>query len=160
VAVARLLTARGNWTAARLELLAALAIAPDWSDAVTELAQWHLAQGHPEDARDLLVGYLLRVPRDGDALSLLVESLLAMGQGNAAEAAVDRLRRAAPTHPAIPWFEGVLLDQAGRVEEALMRWAACALQGGANNGGHEPWTRRAREALARPSGGQGEVAVA
>jgi len=144
VAVARLLAARGNWTAARLELVAALAVAPDWSDAVGELARWHLARGNPMAARDLLVGYLLRVPRDGDALALLVESLVAMGQSGAAGAAVDRLRRAAPAHPAIPWFDGVLLEAAGRQDEARMRWAELALIPAA-----EPWSRRARGALDR-----------
>jgi tetratricopeptide (TPR) repeat protein len=151
VAVARLLAARGNWTAARLELVAALAVAPDWSDAVGELARLHLAQGHPELARDLLVGYLLRAPRDGDALALLVESLLAMAQEDAARAAVERLGRVAPLHPAVRWFDGVLLEKAGRHDEARMRWAEVALMRHAGD-----WSRRARMALERGR----EVAVA
>jgi predicted Zn-dependent protease len=144
VAVARVLRRRGDLLAAQLELVAALAKAPYWSDAVTELARLHLAQGQPAAARLALVAYLQQAPADLSALALLVESLVAEDRLMDARVALDRLLPQDPANPAGVWFDGVLLAAQSRERDAAARWARLAVDPDG-----EPWSRLAREALTK-----------
>jgi tetratricopeptide (TPR) repeat protein len=144
VAIARLLRSRGDLLAARLELVAALATAPHWREALLELARVHREGKRFADARQVLVRHLARVPTDLDALDLLADVLLAEERGADARVVVARLLRHDPDRPSALWFESLLLTQQSRWREAFTRWTRLAAvpDGGA-------WADRARAALAR-----------
>ncbi|MEO7361000.1 MAG: tetratricopeptide repeat protein [Gemmatimonadaceae bacterium] len=108
VAIARLLRQRDNVLAARLELVAALAVAPQLRDALLELARLHCGTGRAVDALPILVGHLNRVPADTDALALLAKALLSVGRENDARLAVTRALRLDPSHAEALELEGTL----------------------------------------------------
>lgn len=144
VAIARLLRSRGDLLAARLELVAALATAPHWREALLELARVHREGKRFAEARQVLARHLARVPTDLDALDLLADVLLAEERGADARVVVARLLRHDPDRPSALWFESLLLTQQSRWREAFTRWTRLAAvpDGGA-------WADRARAALAR-----------
>lgn len=144
VAIARLLRERGDLLAARLELVAALASAPGWRDAAVELARVHRDAGRHAEARVLLAGYLVAVPTDLEALALLAEVLVGEARPADARVAVDRLLRHDADHPAALWYDGVLLTEQSRLRDAVARWSRLSRLPDA-----EPWSSRARAALAR-----------
>ncbi|WP_396222679.1 tetratricopeptide repeat protein [Gemmatimonas sp.] len=144
VAIARLLRDRGDLLAARLELVAALAAAPGWPDAVVELARVHRDARRLPDARSVLVEHLMAIPTDLDALALLAEVLLAEERHADARVAVNRVLRHDADHPQAIWMDGVLLAAQSRLRDAVDRWSRLSLRTDA-----EPWSRRARAAVAR-----------
>jgi len=143
VAIARLLRARGDLLAARLELVAALAAAPGWRDATVELARVHRDAARWAEARQMLADHLLRVPTDLEALGILAEVLVAESRTDDARIAVDRLLRHDPDHPVALWFDGLLLTGQARLRDAMLRWSRLSRLPDA-----EPWAARARAALA------------
>lgn len=144
VAIARLLRQRGDLLAARLELVAALATAPHWREALLELALVHRDAARVAEARRVLVRHLSRVPTDLDAIDMLVELLIAEDRNDDARVAVARLLRHDPDRPAALWYESLLLTQQSRWREAFVRWTRlAALPGGG------AWSDRAHTALAR-----------
>jgi tetratricopeptide (TPR) repeat protein len=122
VAIARLLRRRNDVLAARLELVAALAVAPALRDAVLELARLHCDTDHHELALSLLINHLHRDPTDTDALALLAHTLLLSGRTNDARLAVARARRHDALHPLALWLDGRILADQQRVREARDRW--------------------------------------
>lgn len=144
VAIARLLRERGDLLAARLELVAALAAAPAWREATVELALVHREANRYAEARQLLADHLTRVPTDLDTLAVLAEVLLAEARVEDARVAVDRVLRYDPDHGAALWLDGVLLTGQSRLRDALARWSRLSRLADA-----EPWSARARAALAR-----------
>jgi len=144
VAIARVLRERGDLLAARLELVAALATAPTWRDAICELALVHRDAGRFEESRRLLVAQLQRVPTDLGALEQLTDVLVAEERVSDARVAVDRLLRHEPDRAGAWWFDAVLLADQARWRDALARWQALAQRTDA-----APWSVRAQEALAR-----------
>lgn len=101
VAIARMLRRRGDLLAARLELVAALAVDRDRADAVLELASLDQEAGRYAEARALLVSYLARVPADCTALTVLAEGLRAESRHADAQRVVERLSRIDPMHAAV-----------------------------------------------------------
>jgi cellulose synthase operon protein C len=144
VAIARLLRERGDLLAARLELVAALAAVPRWREAVLELARLHYTAGRLSEARAVLVAHLAAVSTDLEALLGLLEVLLAEERYEDARVAIARLLRHDPDHAAALWYDGVLLAVQSRLREAMLRWVRVASLPDA-----EPWSGRAREAMAR-----------
>lgn len=144
VAIARLLRSRGDLLAARLELVAALATAPHWREALLELARVHREGKRFAEARQVLARHLARVPTDLDALDLLADVLLAEERGADTRVVVARLLRHDPDRPSALWFESLLLTQQSRWREAFTRWTRLAA---VPDGG--VWADRARAALAR-----------
>jgi tetratricopeptide (TPR) repeat protein len=144
VAIARLLRERGDLLAARLELVAALASAPGWREATVELARVHRDAGRHAEARVLLAGYLVGVPTDLEALALLAEVLVGEARPADARIAVDRVLRHDADHPVALWYDGVLLTEQSRLRDAVARWSRLSRLADA-----EPWSSRARAALAR-----------
>ncbi|MCE2900194.1 MAG: tetratricopeptide repeat protein [Gemmatimonas sp.] len=144
VAIARLLRTRGDLLAARLELVAALATAPHWREALLELARVHRTASRLPDARVVLVRHLTRVPTDLEALDLLAEVLIAEERQDDARVVVARLLRHDPDRPAALWFDSLLLTEQSRWREAHARWTRLATvpDGGA-------WAERAQAALTR-----------
>ncbi len=144
VAIARLLRERGDLLAARLELVAALASAPRWREATVELARVHKEAKRFADARQVLADHLLVEPTDLEALALLAEVLVAETRFDDARVAVDRVLRHDADHGAALWFDGVLLTEQSRLRDAVARWSHLSRIADA-----EPWSSRARAALAR-----------
>ena len=144
VAIARVLRERGDLLAARLELVAALATAPGWRDALCELALVHRDAGRLEESRRLLVDQLQRVPTDLAALEQLVDVLVAEERMTDARVAVDRLLRHEPDRAGAWWFDAVLLADRGRWRDAMARWEALATRSDA-----PLWSIRAQDALSR-----------
>jgi cellulose synthase operon protein C len=144
VAIARLLRERGDLLAARLELAAALAAAPRWREATVELARVHRDAGRLAEARSVLVEHLVRVPTDLDALALLADVLVGESRQADARVAVDRVLRHEADHPVALWFDGLLLTEQSRLRDAMTQWSRLSQLSDA-----EPWSSRARAALAR-----------
>lgn len=122
VAIARLLHKRGDYLAARLELVAALATAPRFRDARLALAAVHRDAGRPEEAVKVLVTQLEHDAADTESLVLLAESLRAADRSVDARLAIQRVRRFEPDHPMGLWMDGMLLNDQGRTRDARARW--------------------------------------
>ncbi len=122
VAIARLLRERGDLLAARLELVAALAVVPSLSAAILELARVHRDAKRPADALRVLTRHLTEQPTDIDGLILLAETLIALDRDDDARVAVARVLRHAPDESGALWFDGVLHSRQGRERDALARW--------------------------------------
>ncbi len=144
VAIARLLRTRGDLLAARLELVAALSVAPGWRDALLELAQVHREADRPHDAMALLTRHLASDPTDLDALVLLGETLVRLGRDDDARIAVGRVLRRAPEHFHALWLDGVLLARQSRLRDALDRWRRVA-----DGDGDRVLTAKAQRAIAK-----------
>ncbi|MBL0171893.1 MAG: tetratricopeptide repeat protein [Gemmatimonadaceae bacterium] len=127
VAIARLLRARGDLLAARLELVAALSTVPDWREAVLELAQVHRDADRPHEVLALLTRHLASMPTDLDALILLAETLIRLENDRDARVAVTRILRHDPSHRHAAWLDGVLLARQARLRDALERWRFVAI---------------------------------
>jgi tetratricopeptide (TPR) repeat protein len=142
VAIARLLREQGDLLAARLEIVAALTVAPGWREARLELARLHRDAARLDEARMVLADCLAEVPTDLVALELLAGVLVAEEREDDARVAVDRLLRHDPSRSAALWFDGVLLARQARLRDALTRWTRVANdpEGGA-------WRERAQSAL-------------
>lgn len=123
VAIARLLRLQDNVLAARLELVAALAVAPQLRDALLELSRLHCGTGRASDAVSILVSHLNRVPTDTDALALLATALVQVGRQDDARLALARALRHDPNHAEALQLEGTMLASQGRVREANDRLA-------------------------------------
>jgi tetratricopeptide (TPR) repeat protein len=128
VAIARLLRARGDLLAARLELVAALSTLPNWREAILELAQVHRDADRPHEVLSLMTGHLASTPTDLDAMILLAETLIRLDLDADARVAVTRVLRHDETHPHGLWLDGVLLARQARMRDALERWRAVADQ--------------------------------
>ena len=89
---------RDNVLAARLELVAALAVAPHLRDALLELARLHCGTGRAIDALPILVAHLNRAPTDTDALALLADALVRVGRSSDARLALARALRQDSSH--------------------------------------------------------------
>lgn len=151
VAIARLLRRRDDMLAARLELAAALAVAPALRDAVLELARLHCDTGNPAAALPMLVSHLHRNPTDTDAMALLAHTLVLAGRTDDARHALVRARRHDPSHPMALWLEGKLLADQQRVREARERWSL--LLATAPNSEEATWARAALDGAARKASG-------
>ena len=150
VAIARILRERGDLLAARLELVAALSVAPQWRDAVLELARVHRDARRHADARRLLAAILEDRPTDVEALQLLIEVLVDEDRSDDARIAVDCALRHDPDHTGARWFDGVLLSQQSRTRDALVRWAALA-----QSAEVDAFVHRARHAVSHALYGSG-----
>ena len=126
VAIAQLLRKRGDFLAARLELVAALAVAPSWGEAVLELARVHRDAKRPADALDVLTRHLVKTPTDLLALVLLTDVLIALDRDDDARVAVSRVLRHAPSDSGGLWFAGLLYSRQGRQRDAWERWRLLA----------------------------------
>lgn len=126
VAIARLLRARGDLLAARLELVAALSSAPGWRDAMIELAEVHRAADRPQDALVLLTTHLATTPTDLDALVFLGETLVRLDRDDDARIANTRVLRHDPSHLAALFLDGMLLSRQSRIRDAVERWQRVA----------------------------------
>lgn len=113
VAIARLLRLRDDVLAARLELVAALAVAPQLREALLELSRLHCGTGRPNDALSVLVGHLNRHPNDTDALAILASALMQVGRAKDARRALTRALLHDPNHA-----EALQLENAMRAAEA------------------------------------------
>jgi Flp pilus assembly protein TadD len=113
VAIARLLRLRDDVLAARLELVAALAVAPQLREALLELSRLHCGTGRPNDALSVLVGHLNRHPNDTDALAILASALIQVGRAKDARRALTRALLHDPNHA-----EALQLESAMRAAEA------------------------------------------
>jgi tetratricopeptide (TPR) repeat protein len=145
VAIARLLRERGDLLAARLELVAALATAPEWRDALIELARLHREAHRLVEARQVLVSHLARVPTDIEALALLAEVLVYEERDADARVVVDRVLRHDPANGAARWYDGLLHVNRGRLRDAQAQWLALA----SDTTVAPTWRGRAHDALAR-----------
>ena len=128
LAIARLLRARGDLLAARLELVAALASSPGWRDALLELVRVHRESGRREDAMALLARHVTRAPSDVEALLQLVDVLISFDRDDDARVIVDRMLRNAPEEQGALWYDGQLLFRQSRVREAINRWTRILAQ--------------------------------
>jgi Flp pilus assembly protein TadD len=94
--------------AARLELVAALAVAPTFREALLEMARLHCGTDRASDALPILVSHLNRVPTDSDALTVLASALVQVGREKDARLAVRRALRHDPGHEEALQLEKVL----------------------------------------------------
>ena len=117
VAIARLLRRRKDVLAARLELVAALAVAPELREALLELAALHSDAKRPNEALPILVSHLQRQPRDVEALALLAHTLVQAGRAGDARRALARARTHEPHHPFSVWLEGKLMETGAEVPQ-------------------------------------------
>jgi tetratricopeptide (TPR) repeat protein len=92
-------------------------------DAALQLAALRRGQRRPAETVDLLVTVLHRDPWNLDALASLGESLFLCQRHEDARLAFARVLRFDPDHVAALYFEGVMLAEARRYDEALDRWA-------------------------------------
>lgn len=122
VAIARLLRQRGDLLAARLELVAALAVIPSLADAILELARVHRDARRPADALGVLTRFLADQPTDIDGLVLLAETLVSLERDDDARVAVARVLRHAPDDAGGLWWDGELHARRGRMRDAIERW--------------------------------------
>ncbi|WP_396219491.1 tetratricopeptide repeat protein [Gemmatimonas sp.] len=152
VAIARVLRERGDLLAARLELVAALSVAPQWRAAVLELARVHRDARRYADARRLLAAVLKDCPSDVEALQLLIEVLVEEDRPEDARIAVDCVLRHDPDSTGARWFDGVLLSQQSRTRDALVRWAALA-----QSADVDAFVHRARHAVSHALYGSGSA---
>ncbi|MEO7997226.1 MAG: tetratricopeptide repeat protein [Gemmatimonadaceae bacterium] len=123
VAIARLLRLRNDTLAARLELVAALAVAPQLRDALLEMSRLHCGTGRALDALPILAGHLNRVPNDTDALALLATALVQVGRERDARLALTRALRHDPNHAEALHLESTLLSAQDRTRDANERFA-------------------------------------
>lgn len=126
VAIARMLRARGDVLAARLELVAALSVVSDLRDAVLELAQVHRDADRPLDALAVLTRHLANTPTDLEALVLLGEALMRLDKDDDARVAISRVLRHDANYAPALWLEGQLLARQSRMRDALERWRRVA----------------------------------
>lgn len=145
VAIATLLRRRGDLLAARLELVAALAVNPEWRDAVLELARVHRDAARPLDALHVLTRYLAKQPTEIAGLVLLSDVLIALDRDDDARVAVSRVRRHEPNNAGALWFEGMLHQRRGHHRDAIERWKQAAAS---DDGGD--YAARAQHALVNP----------
>ncbi|MBC8088977.1 MAG: tetratricopeptide repeat protein [Phycisphaerae bacterium] len=118
VAIARLLRLRNDVLAARLELVAALAVAPQLREALLEMSRLHCGNGRAHDALPILVAHLNRFPADVDALTLLASALQQVGRKSDARLALARALRHAPEHREALALEVALLQTIAEVSAA------------------------------------------
>jgi len=144
VAIARLLRLRGDLLAARLELVAALSLAPQWREAVLELAQVHRDADRPQEVLTLLAEHLQRHSTDLGGLVLLAETLIRLDQDTDARVAVTRVLRHEPNHLHALWLDGVLLARQSRLRDARDRWRLVA-----EGEGDQEIQAKARRAIAK-----------
>ncbi|MEQ1693582.1 MAG: tetratricopeptide repeat protein, partial [Gemmatimonas sp.] len=143
VAIARLLRERGDLLAARLELVAALSAAPEWREAILELAHVHRDADRPHDAMGLLTHHLTTQSTDLDALILLAETLIRLNKDDDARVAVTRVLRHDVGHRHALWLDGVLLARQARMRDAIERWRMVA-----DEHDNDVLTARAKQAIA------------
>jgi tetratricopeptide (TPR) repeat protein len=110
VAIARLLRLRNDLLPARLELVAALAVAPQLRDALLELARLNCVSDRASEALPVLVSMLGREPSDADALVLLAHALVQVGREKDARLAVARALRFRPQHAEALALAGALAE--------------------------------------------------
>lgn len=82
-------------------------------------------RGHDDHAVAILRGQLSRTPDNSDLWTGLGNAIVLYSNGivpPAAKLAFDRAAAISPRHPAPPFFYGLALAQAGRVDEAVVVW--------------------------------------
>lgn len=141
VAIARVLRERGMLLPARLELAAALVVAPGWRDAVLELARLQQQAGEFSAARVTLATHASSTPTDLEALALLADVLVAEARDDDARVVVDRVLRHDPANGQARFLDGMLLARRGHRRQATQRWGALL------ETRDEEWAARARAAL-------------
>lgn len=141
VAIARVLRERGSVLPARLELAAALVVAPGWRDAVLELAKLQQQAGEFSAARVTLATHAAGTPTDLDALALLGDVLVAEARDDDARVVIDRVLRHDPSNGQARFLDGMLLARRGHRRQATQRWGALL------ETRDEQWAARARAAL-------------
>lgn len=109
VAIARLLRLQKNMLAARLELVATIAVTPNLRDAQLEMARLHCDTDRAGDALSILVALLNRAPGDVEALVLLATALHLANREHDARHALSRALRHQPTNPEALALQSVLL---------------------------------------------------
>lgn len=110
VAIARLLRLQKNMLAARLELVATIAVTPNLRDAQLEMARLHCDTDRAGDALPILVALLNRAPADVEALVVLATALNLANRAHDARHALSRALRHQPTHTAALELQSLLLN--------------------------------------------------
>ena len=123
VQLAELLRVAGLVDDAERELVAALASVPTYADGVLALAALRREMGRPTDTIELLATFLEGNPYHLDALASLGESLFLAGRRDDARFAIARVLRFDADHVAALYFDGVLLAERHRYQEAVAQWA-------------------------------------
>ena len=121
--LATVYAANGGLEEAERELVAALASLPTCVEAALHLAVLRRGQRRAAETLDLLVAVLQRDPWNLDALASLGESLFLCQRRTDASLAFARVLRFDPDHVGALYFDGVLLAEQRRYEEALDRWS-------------------------------------
>ena len=121
--LARLLMQRQLWTEAEHELVTALDTVPTYAEATLELATLRRLTGRPREAVSMLVDLLQRDPYSFDGLIALGETLLELGRKADAGTAFHRVLAFDPDHVGAMFYEGVLLADQKRYQEAIAQWA-------------------------------------
>jgi len=129
VSIAQLLRRRGDLLAARLELVAAIAVAPGLREAILELSRVHRDAKRPLEALATLTCHLAENATDIDGLVLLSEVLTMLERDADARVAVSRVLRHAPDDTGGLWFDGLLLMRQGRTRDATERWRRAVSSG-------------------------------
>lgn len=123
VTIAQVLRNQGDLHAAHLEIVAALAVAPEWHEARAELARIHRAAGRLEEAGRSLVQCLQRVPTDIGVMLDLADVLILQERHGDASEVVHRVLRRDATNVRALWYDSILLVRNGRIREACARWS-------------------------------------
>ena len=120
--LAHLLEGCGELAEAEQELVTALAARPAADAAVLMLARMRREQGRAAETIEPLASFLVHTPYHLDVLASLGESLFVIGRRDDATFAFVRIRRFDADHVAALYFEGVLLAEEHRFDEAIERW--------------------------------------
>jgi len=108
----------GDPTAAEAALRRTLAMDPDFTPAIHELAVLLSGTGRGAAARDLLVGALAAHPDDGELAYSLGLQQAELGEGEAAVASLLRAAELQPERSRLAYNLGLLFDSLGRPAEA------------------------------------------
>ena len=120
--LARLLVGKEAWSDAEAELLAALEAVPTYTEATLELATIRRTTGRHADALRLLAELLARDLYNFDAMVALGETLIDMRRMTDAGVAFRRILAFDAEHVGALFYEGVLLADAKRYDEAIAQW--------------------------------------
>jgi tetratricopeptide (TPR) repeat protein len=120
--LARLLAQREAWAEAEQELLAALDAVPTYTEATLELSRVRRLTGRHGDAIRTLAELLQRDSYNFDALIALGETLIEMGRMPDAGIAFTRVLAFDPDHVGAMFYEGMLLAEQKKYDEAIARW--------------------------------------
>jgi tetratricopeptide (TPR) repeat protein len=120
--LARLLMQREAFRDAEDELIAALEAVPTYTEATLELATLKRRTGRQGEAIGLLVELLQRDSYNFDGIIALGETLIEMGRMKDATMAFKRVLAFDPDNVGALFYEGVILADGKKFEEAIARW--------------------------------------